>query len=593
MIYLGINVSHNASAALMINGKIEVAVQEERFTSIKNFTGYPKKSIDFCLKHVKQKGLKIDVAAFSTIFNPPLSYKVPINHFFTIQDYDDFYGDKYYSKKVKNQNVDVYLKGLLRDKRNVENLYLPFHKINFKDTKKNNTLKLKDILKNFLSNQSKGLIEKIVFLDHHTCHAYYAYFSARKTSDKCAVITLDSHGDGCSQTVWVPNKENSKLIKVASTSECEIARIYKFVTLILSMKPDEHEYKVMGLAPYAKYKYSEQIYEKVFKKILVVKNCKIIHNKRPQDLYAFLKKGLYNFRFDNIAAALQLFVEKTSSELLKQINKKYKLNHFSISGGVSMNIKMNKVLSELKFVKQLYVSPSGSDESLCMGACYFLAKKNSSYLKNIYLGQKIENLNEKKLKNIFDKKRFEINKDVKVLHLAKLLDRGEIIAIARNNEEFGARALGNRSIIANPSYPGVVKKINEYIKNRDFWMPFALTILKEHHKKFIINSKSLRSDFMTIGFDTKSANIHKIKAGTHPYDETVRPQILEKSYNKKYYSLIEKFYSLSGIPAVLNTSLNLHGYPIASKLSDAVKTYKKSGLKYLYLNDQFLIKKKF
>ena len=114
MIYLGINVSHNASAALMINGKIEVAVQEERFTNIKNFTGYPKKSIDFCLKHVKQKGLKIDVAAFSTIFNPPLSYKVPINHFFTIQDYDDFYGDKYYSKKVKNENVDVYLKGLLR-----------------------------------------------------------------------------------------------------------------------------------------------------------------------------------------------------------------------------------------------------------------------------------------------------------------------------------------------------------------------------------------------------------------------------------------------------------------------------------------------
>jgi carbamoyltransferase len=590
MIYLGINVSHNASAAIMINGEIVVAVQEERFTNIKNFTGYPKKSIDYCLQYLRKKGHKIDIAAFSTISNPALSYKVPINHFFNIQDYDDFYGDKFYFKKFKNKNVDAYLKKLLKDKRNKNDLYLPYEKIRFKEIK-NNSFKFKNLLEEFLANQSKGLIKKIVFLDHHTCHAYYAYFSPKKTSNKCAVITLDSHGDGCSQTVWVPNKDNSKLIKIASTSECEIARIYKFVTLILSMKPDEHEYKVMGLAPYAKYKYSEQIYEKVFKKILIVKNCKIVHNKRPKDLYAFLKKELYNFRFDNIAAALQLFVEKTSTELLKQINRKYKINHFSISGGVSMNIKMNKVLSELKFVKQLYVSPSGSDESLCMGACYFLAKNKSSFLKNIYLGQNIEILNENKLKNIFNKKYFEISKNVTDLHLAKLLNKGEIIAIARNNEEFGARALGNRSIIANPSYPGVVKKINEYIKNRDFWMPFALTILKEKHKKFIINPKNLRSDFMTIGFDTVSKNIYKIKAGTHPYDETVRPQILERSYNKQYHSLIKKFYSVSGIPAVLNTSLNLHGFPIASKLADIVKTYKKSGLRYLYLNDKFLIKK--
>ena len=122
-------------------------------------------------------------------------------------------------------------------------------------------------------------------------------------------------------------------------------------------------------------------------------------------------------------------------------------------------------------------------------------------------------------------------------------------------------------------------------------MPFALTILKEKHKRFIVNPKNLSSDFMTIGFDTISKNIHKIKSGTHPYDETVRPQILEKSYNKRYHSLIKKFYSVSGIPAVLNTSLNLHGFPIASKLVDVVRTYKKSGLRYLYLNDQFLIKK--
>ena len=472
MIFLGINISHNASAALMVNGEIIIAVQEERFTGIKNFTGYPKQSIDFCLDYVKKKRLKVDVAAFSTIYNPPISYKVPIGHFFTIQDYDDFYGNEYYSKKIKNKNVDSYLKKHLIDKRNKANLYLPYEKINLKDIK-NHNFKFKNIIENYLSNQSKGLINKIVFLDHHSCHAYYAYFSPRKKSKKCAVITLDSDGDGCNQTVWIPNKNNTKLIKVVSSSECEVAKIYKFVTLILSMKPDEHEYKVMGLAPYAKYKYSEEIYNKVFKKILKVKNCKVYHNYRPKDLYSYLKKNLYNYRFDNIAAALQLFVEKISTEILKQVHKKYRFTHFSISGGVSMNIKMNKVLSELKFVKQLYVSPSGSDESLCMGACYLLAKKNSKYLKNIYLGQSINIIDENNLKNIFNKNKFKIFKNINSLKLANLLKNGEIIAIARSHEEFGARALGNRSIIANPSDPQVVKKINEYIKNRDFWMPFC------------------------------------------------------------------------------------------------------------------------
>ena len=591
MIYLGINVSHNASAALMIDGEIVVAVQEERFTRKKNFTGYPKKSIDYCINFVKKKNKKIDIASFSTIFNPPISYKVPINHFFTINDYDEFYGEKYYSRKLRNLPTKKYIKQLINDKRNNLNLYLPYKKIRYEDLFSGNN-KLKILLKNFLYNQSRNMIKKIIFLDHHTCHAYYAYYAALKKNKNCAVITLDGFGDGCNQTVWIPEKKSEKLIKVASTSECEVARIYKFVTLILAMKPEEHEYKVMGLAPYGRKEYGEQIYDKVFKNILQVKNCKIIHKNRPKDLYLYLKKSLSPYRFDNIAAALQLFVEVLSKKIVYQVYKKFNVQHFSISGGVALNIEMIKVISELKFVKQLYVPPSGGDESLALGACYFLSNSNSKYLKNIYLGQAIlKELTYKKLKKIFNLKKFRISKNFTHRSLAKLLKKGEIIALTRGKEEFGARALGNRSIIADPSKPHLVKKINEYIKRRDFWMPFALTIIYEKHKKFIYNPKNLRSEFMTISFDTHKKNLDLIRAGTHPYDATVRPQILEKSYNKKYYSIIENFYKISGIPALLNTSFNLHGSPICSNFNDVVKTFKNSGLIYLYINDRYLIKK--
>ena len=130
------------------------------------------------------------------------------------------------------------------------------------------------------------------------------------------------------------------------------------------------------------------------------------------------------------------------------------------------------------------------------------------------------------------------------------------------------------------------------IKNRDFWMPFAITILYEKHKKFLKNKKNIVSNYMTIGYDTISKNYNKIQSGTHNYDKTVRPQILKREFNKKYFSLISNFEKLSKIPALLNTSLNLHGYPTSSSLDDVIFTFKNSGLKNLYLDDNFLIQKK-
>lgn len=594
MVILGIYTGHNASASLMIDGEIIFAVQEERFINFKNFNGYPKKSIDYCIKYVKNKNLKIDIAGFAQSKLPIFPVKYPIEHFYSIEDYHNYYGPSYYSKKFKGENTSSYIKKLIKDKRNNKDLYLPYNKVAKKDYY--NPKLFRSIQKEYLLKQSKKLIKKIVFLDHHMCHAYYSFYSSKIQKKNSCVVTIDSMGDDFNQCLWLAKK--NRLVNVVRSRECDLARIYKFITLILKMKPDEHEFKVMGLSSYSKKKYVLDVYEKIFKKILKFDGLKIVHNERPKDLYNYLFEKTKPFRFDNIAGGLQFYLEKTLTELLQRIYKKYKIKNYYFSGGVSMNVKMYKDMGNLKFVDFLSVPPSGSDESLSIGACYYLSKSiKTKPLTNIYIGRNlIENnniLDYKAVNKFFPNNKFKIRKNFTHKNLSRLLSQNEIIAVARGREEFGARALGNRSIIANPSNYDVVKKINESIKNRDFWMPFALTILKNEHKRFIKNKKNFRCDFMTMAFDTLKDNFSSIKAGCHPYDNTVRPQILEKEFNPMYYSIIKEFYNLTKIPALLNTSLNLHGYPVASSLKDVIFTFKNSDLKFLYINDNLLIEKKY
>jgi len=587
MIYLGIQAGHNASAALMQDGKIILALQEERFTNLKNFYGYPGQSVKYCIEYVKTRNLIIDVAAVATIEDCLFFSKYRFNNFFSIADFH-----KFYSIFLNKKKLISFIKNHKDSKKN-RGRYLPYDKVKEKyyfDSKVHRRM-----IEEKIKKEGKQNIKKITFLDHHTCHAYYSYFSAKNRKDNSCVVTVDAYGDGANQTVWTVKKNKLKL--VAKTDQFEIARIYKFITLILNMKPEEHEFKVMGLSAYSKKKFILNVYEKVFKNIQKFDGIKIVHNKRPKDLYNFLKEATKDFRFDNIAGGLQYFVEKLMKELLIRINKKYKVKNFYFSGGVSMNVKMYNDLGKLNFVNFLYSPPSGSDESLSIGACYYLSQNVTTQpLNNIYLGKNLvnedEKLNLELIKKKFSKKNYTIINNFSHKDLASLLAKNEIIAVARGREEFGARALGNRSIIANPSNYDVVQNINESIKNRDFWMPFALTILKEKHKEYIENKKNFECNYMTMSFDTKKNNFNKIKAGCHPYDRTVRPQILDKVSNPNYYSIIQNFSKKTGIPALLNTSLNLHGNPMASSLNNVIYTFKNSGLKYLYLNDNFLIKKK-
>ena len=590
---IGINVSHNASACLMMNGKIVIAAQEERFTKIKNYCGYPKQSIDYCLKYLSDNNEKVDKVAFSTVNLVGFWFAYPIQHYFKMKDYHRHYGDGFYGKKLNKEDVTDYYNELINNKeKNKAPLYLNYDKLGNLDSLLNDTESFRALQKSFAADQCGVKPEDVHFVDHHTCHAYYAYHGSKRKADECAVITLDSDGDGFNQTVW--HFKNGKGERIRATSQCDLGRIYKITTLLLGMKPDEHEFKVMGMAPYAKPEYVDIVYNDVYKGLLKVENSTVLHDHRPADMYKYLTDKLKPYRFDNIAGAVQKLVEEISSSLFKQVNILTGLKHFCVSGGVSMNIKMNMILSQLECVDGLYVPASGADESLCMGACYVLDSENAKPLTNTYLGKDVsEGISDDIIKSLFLDKDYEVSMNVNHTDLATILAKGNVVAQVRGREEFGARALGNRSIIASPNDPEVVKMINEAIKNRDFWMPFALSIMADKTDGFINNPKKIDSPSMTIGFETfENEEYKKIKAGTHPYDRTCRPQILIKEANPEYYDIINEFYKITGIPGLLNTSLNLHGDPICSTIEDVEYTFSNSGLKYLYINDSILVKKK-
>ena len=591
MTIIGVYDGHNSSASLSIDGEIVCAIQEERFTKRKNETGFPIKSISYILNKYNLDNSNIDIVAMATTDRTDINnLQYPIDTVFGINDYIDMMNNYWKPKLAGEDYPKDYAKQIFEKKyENETNFYqipLDFYTLNVDELK----IKVREVVVSNIADFMKIDEDKIKFYDHHTCHAMYGYFANPNKKDKTIAITVDAYGDGKNQTVW--KIENNKFELLAESNQCEIARLYRMVTLYLRMKPLEHEFKVMGLAPYAKEKYANEVAE-VFEELLEFDGLKIVHKNRPSDLYEFLNEKLKYFRFDNIAGGIQNYTEKMLIELFEKASKEIGFNNFVFSGGVAMNVKANKALGDQDFVHDIFVAGSSSDESQCIGACYVANYENNienKPLQSLYLGT--ENSKEDVLDYIKDKnlnakyKISEANND----EIALLLANGEVVARVVGKMEFGSRALGNRSILANPSNPDIIQHINELIKGRDFWMPFAASVLDSYETTYLVNPKGFESRYMAVAMDTKKEFLKDIKAGTHPYDETIRPQILTKEQNSGYYDLIEKFSKINGIGSLLNTSYNLHGLPVVNDVADAIHVFENSGLKYLIL-DEILISK--
>ncbi|MEF1172708.1 carbamoyltransferase C-terminal domain-containing protein [Vibrio sinaloensis] len=591
MIVLGIYDGHNASVALSVDGEIVCAVQEERFTKRKNETGFPEKAVRYVVDKFELSNDNIDIVAMSTIERTDINnIKYPIDAVFDVKDHLDMMNDYWKPKLAGEDFPKDYVKKVFEEKfSNQKNFYnipdefyqLPLEEIQEKVIE----VTISDVAEFLQVDRSK-----VKFYDHHTCHAMYGYFANVAKKDKTVAITVDAYGDYRNQTVW--KIENDKFELVSESSQCEIARLYRMVTLYLRMKPLEHEFKVMGMAPYAKDKYSDAVVE-IFEDLLQFDGMNIVHKNRPSNLYEFLNEKLQYFRFDNIAGGIQRYTENMLLELFTRVGKETGFTNFVFSGGVAMNVKASKALGELDCVDDLFVAGSASDESQSIGACYFANYENNvenKPLVNLYLGT--ENSDDEissyiKEHNLEEKYIISEATNAKV---AQLLADGEVVSRVSGKMEFGSRALGNRSILADPSNPGIIQHINELIKGRDFWMPFAATVLDTYVDSYLVNEKNFDSRYMAVAMDTKKERLNEIKAGTHPYDETIRPQIITEEQNEGYYDLISEFAKLTGIGALLNTSYNLHGLPVVNDIADAMHVFENSGLRHLILNDVLLSK---
>ena len=588
MITVGINEGHNSTACVFKDGQIMAAISEERITRQKTESGFPTKAIEKCLEIAGVSIEDVDNVAISTHHLPATYMITKRNTHFSIKDYVREQKEYWRPKLFENKDVD-YL-SLFSEHDYRDELPYDFSKLkDFNDIAAFTEIRMENARKFFNLPP-----EKIVIYDHHLCHAAYAYYASPFRKKDVLVITADGGGDYTSGTVNCV--KNGKLEVIHRCKNNNIGRMYRYTTLILGMKLSEHEYKVMGMAPYAKDEIMAEPYA-IYAETLQNDGLDFKYKVKPKGNFFHFKEQFDSCRFDGISKAIQTRTEELITTWIKNALDHTGLKNLVYSGGVAMNVKVNKRLGEMEEIEEFFVPPSGGDESTAIGAAYLtlaetLDETEIHHISSAYLGHEFDNNDVMEaLKKVNASKTCIIKENATSKELAEILSKGGIIARLAGRMEFGARALGNRSIIANPKDFDVVRVINEMIKRRDFWMPFTPSILKEREHDYLINPKGYASPFMAIGFDSTELAREELKAAIHPYDFTVRPQLVEKEINPQYWELIKEFEKITGVGAVLNTSFNLHGEPIVASPGDALKTFFESGLDNLLLNN-ILVQKK-
>lgn len=607
---LGIYDDHDSSAALYKNGQIVYACQEERITREKNQSGFPKNAVRECLTAAGLAVSDLDYVAFSSKMDDPF-WTNSNTHRMTVADHlreqEEYWrpvllerrGSDYFKKFIHQNLAEPVLKKYLKK-------YSRLSQGRDSARVRRESIAFNQSMRKLMFEKYFGRPKNFVFVDHHTSHAAWAYWSAprdlRAKSRKSMVLTLDAYGDG--RNFMISKFDSRGRVNVLEESgRLNIARFYKYCTLILGMKPLEHEFKVMGLAPYCKYEDGKNQVFRIYRDALWIKNnIALVSKSKPADSFFFFREKLNSFRFDVIAAGIQEYFQSFVKRIVELALKKYNADTIFFAGGGAMNVKANLEVSRLRGLRRFHVPASPGDDSTSIGACLAQAcAKDPEFAKlarnpfdSIYLGHEIKKEEiERVIKKTFgDKAKFKIIRNITNRRIAQYLKADKVIARAAGRLEFGARALGNRSILANPVSAENVKRLNEKVKNRDFWMPFAPVILKEYANRYLVNPKNIPSPFMTFSFDTTPEGTEKLAAAKHPYDNSVRPQILSRGANPAYYDMVKEFGRQTGVYALINTSFNLHGHPIVRSARDAAEVFLATGIDGLILNDTLILKSK-
>ena len=566
---LGIHCGHDSRAAIIQNGKIIAAINEERILNVKHYLGTPTKSIEEVFKISKIDPSQIDlisITGIAEVSKPSNSDLMPI------------FAQLYFTWNPISMNPNSAPSFMHYNQR--------FRNI--------------DEIKNILS-KIKVPIKEIMFVEHHLAHAATAYYlSPWNLDEEILVFTADAAGDGLSSTVSVADKGQINRIKNSESTYYNSLgySFYGEITNYLGMKEGDHEYKVMGLAPYGK---SEYCYDKI-KQIIDIDESNPLKFKNKMDTFKPLfQVKLHNLlagqRFDNIAAATQQWFENLVTRWIKNAIKQTGIHKIACSGGSFLNVKANQKILSLPEVDDVFFCPAAGDDGLAVGAAligYFEMtimsgrKPEKTPLQSIYFGTAFSNdeISETlKKHDLLKNSQYFDNIDEEV---GELLSKNDtIVARFSDKMEWGPRGLGNRSILANPSNPMITRKINHAIKMRDFWMPFGPSILTSRMPEYVKDSRT--APYMILAFDTTEKR-NDLIAAIHPFDFTCRPQSVDSDHNPNYETVIKSFESKTGIGSVLNTSFNLHGFPIVYDPETAISTFMNSKLDALSIGN-YLLKK--
>lgn len=563
---LGVHDGHIATAAMLVDGEIQACISEERLNRKKEWNGIPRQAIAKVLEITGTSTDEIEKVAFTCQLTPLTRDQISLTKF-SARPFIFGIMNRILPKSAMRKDwwVDFSLKYLKRKKSRIFSYF-------------------KDL------GISK---DKLTFVNHHLAHAYTLFLNWWQQNENMLILTLDGSGDGLSGTVNVCRSpfdvENVERINTYNS----IGTFYSRLTEYLGMKPLSHEYKVMGMAGYGNEKYFMPVYKKMLDKYFTLEGLKFknLSGCWGKDYLNRFAKDFKKTRFDNFCAGAQKLIEELIVKWVKHAISETGIKNVFCSGGVFMNVKVNKkILTEIDEIEKFFVFPSCGDESTCIGAAIYAykeccEKRGKTFsvmpIKSIYWGQQYSN---EEIEVLLKNRKYGYIENINE-YIGKKLAEGKVIARCSGRAEWGARALGNRSILARADDPRVVRKINKMIKFRDFWMPFAATILAERADEYLVNNKGMKSPYMIMSFDITKKAKEDLIAGLHMYDFTCRPQILESDWNHDYYRILKSFERETGFGGILNTSLNLHEDPIVNSPKDALYTFDNSELDMLVMNN--------
>lgn len=587
---------HDSAATLLVDGEIISAAQEERFTRNKHDDSFPIEAIKFILNSNNISLSEIDYVVF---------YEKPFLKFERLLETYLSFAPKGFQSFAKS--MPLWIK---------EKLFM----------KKNILDNLKKLDKNFSEKN------KLFFSEHHLSHAASAYFPSN--FEDAIVLTADGVGEWASTTVAVAEGDNLEIKKEIKFPH-SLGLLYSAFTYYTGFKVNGGEYKVMGLAPYGNPKYTKVIYDNLidvkedgsfnlnqeyfnYCTGLTMTNSKFSklfgHKVRDPS-----KEDLNQFHMD-IAASIQKVTEEIMLKMAKSLQKVYKKNNLCLAGGVALNCVANGKIQKANIFKNIFVQPAAGDAGGSLGAALAfwhleLKNKRKNYknkhdsMKGSYLGPEFSNdfiIKElKKFGAVFE----TFNQDEIIEKTAKLIADGKSCGWFQGKMEFGPRALGNRSILADPRSPETQRKLNLKIKYRESFRPFAPSVLSEHVSEWfdfngnspymlmVSNVKKEKQIEMNederklFGIDKLNIKRSEVPSITH-VDYSARIQTVLKNTNELYYKLIEKFYELTGVPILVNTSFNIRGEPIVCTIKDAYRCFLTTELDFLVCGNQILDREK-